>query len=47
MVQKMKELQREEERQNEKKRQLQKKINAEIVETNQNAILIIEQRKMK
>ena len=47
MVQKMKELQREEERQNEKKRQFQKKVNEEIVETNKNAILIIEQRKAK
>ena len=47
MVQKMKQLQREEERQNEKKRQIQKKINQEIVTTNQNAILIIEQRKAK
>ena len=47
MLQKMKELQREEELQNEKKRQFQKKVNEEIVETNKNAILIIEQRKAK
>ena len=30
-----------------KKRQVQKKINEEIVETNRNAILIVEQRKAK
>ena len=47
MVQKMKELQREEELQNEKKKQFQKKVNEEIVTTNKNAILIIEQRKAK
>ena len=54
MVQKMKELQLEEERQNEvlisliqKKRQMVKKMNDEIVQTNKNAILLIEQRKAK
>jgi hypothetical protein len=30
-----------------KKRQIQKKINEQILETNKNAILIIEQRKAK
>jgi|JI6StandDraft_1071083.scaffolds.fasta_scaffold140929_2 hypothetical protein len=30
-----------------KKRQIQKKINEQILETNKNAILILEQRKAK
>jgi len=47
MVQRMKELQREEEVLAEKKREQQKKTNEQIIQTNRNAILMVEQRKVK
>jgi len=47
LVQKMKELEREEARQNEIKRQKIQKMNEEIIETNRKAILISEQKKAK
>lgn len=54
MVQKMRELQREEELQNEvkvlifrKKREIQQKVNQQILEANKNAILVKQQRKAR